>query len=114
VSWQECLSAAGALDPVAAAGALRQGRQAGQMFDVPLSADIPLSLADAYRVQDQVTALRLADGERRAGWKLGCTSLTSARPLKAGHRIGAVFGDERWPVEVRRPPPSGGQLTVPG
>jgi 2-keto-4-pentenoate hydratase len=31
-------------------------------------------LADAYRVQDQVTALRLADGERLAGWKLGYTS----------------------------------------
>ena len=33
-----------------------------------------LSLADAYRIQDQMTALRLADGERLAGWKLGYTS----------------------------------------
>jgi 2-keto-4-pentenoate hydratase len=33
-----------------------------------------LSLDDAYRVQDEVTALRLADGERRAGWKLGYAS----------------------------------------
>ena len=39
-----------------------------------LSAELGLSLADAYRVQDQMTALRLADGERRAGWKLGYTS----------------------------------------
>ncbi len=39
-----------------------------------LSAAVPLPLADAYRVQDQVTALRLAGGERRAGWKLGYTS----------------------------------------
>jgi len=31
-------------------------------------------VTDAYRVQDQMTALRLADGERRAGWKLGYTS----------------------------------------
>jgi 2-keto-4-pentenoate hydratase len=29
--------------------------------------------------------------------------LTSAHPLEAGHRIGAVFGDGRWSVEVRRP-----------
>ena len=29
--------------------------------------------------------------------------LTSARPLEAGHRVGAVFGDGRWSVEVRRP-----------
>ena len=33
-----------------------------------------ITLDDAYRVQDQVTALRLAAGERRAGWKLGYTS----------------------------------------
>ena len=28
--------------------------------------------------------------------------LTSARPLEAGHRVGALFGG-RWSVEVRRP-----------
>ena len=74
MSWQECLGADGALDPAAAARALRSARQAGHTFDVLLSAERGLSLADAYRVQDQVTALRLADGERRAGWKLGYTS----------------------------------------
>ena len=56
------------------AAALRLARQSGRVFDVPLSAEVGLSLADAYRVQDQVTALRLAGGERRAGWKLGYTS----------------------------------------
>lgn len=33
-----------------------------------------LSLEDAYRVQARSVALRLARGERRAGWKLGFTS----------------------------------------
>ena len=64
----------GALDPAAAARALVSARQAGRTLDVLLSAEAGLSLADAYRVQDQVTALRLAGGERRAGWKLGYTS----------------------------------------
>jgi 2-keto-4-pentenoate hydratase len=33
-----------------------------------------LSLEDAYRVQDLVIQLRLANGERVAGYKVGCTS----------------------------------------
>ena len=54
--------------------ALRRARRTGQTLDVLLSEEVSLSLADAYRVQDQVTALRLAEGERLAGWKLGYTS----------------------------------------
>src|ERR1700745_3399635 len=73
-AWRECVDARGALDPAAAAGALLRARRAGVTFDELLSASAGLSLADAYRVQDQVTALRLAGGERRAGWKLGYTS----------------------------------------
>jgi len=53
---------------------LRQARQAGRTLDVLLSAELGLSLADAYRIQDQLTASRLAAGERLAGWKLGYTS----------------------------------------
>ena len=64
----------GALDYAAAARALRSARRAGRTLDVLLSSEPGLSLADAYRVQDEVTALRLADGEKRAGWKLGYTS----------------------------------------
>jgi 2-keto-4-pentenoate hydratase len=64
----------GALDHAAAARALVSARRAGHTLDVLLSSEAGLSLADAYRVQDQVTALRLADGERRTGWKLGYTS----------------------------------------
>ena len=74
MSWRECVGADGGLAPAAVAAALRLARQSGRVFDVPLSAEVGLSLADAYRVQDQVTALRLAGGERRAGWKLGYTS----------------------------------------
>ncbi len=62
------------LDYAAAARALRSARRAGRTLDVLLSSEPGLSLADAYRVQDQMTALRLAGGERRAGWKLGYTS----------------------------------------
>ena len=64
----------GALDYAAAARALRSARGEGRTLDVLLSRSPGLSLADAYRVQDQVTALRLADGEKLAGWKLGYTS----------------------------------------
>lgn len=58
-------------DPAAVALTLRRARLSGQL----LSSSLGLSLADAYLVQDQVTAARLADGERRAGWKLGYTSV---------------------------------------
>jgi 2-keto-4-pentenoate hydratase len=64
----------GALDYAAAARALRSARDEGRTLDVLLSRSPGLSLADAYRVQDQVTALRLAGGEKLAGWKLGYTS----------------------------------------
>ena len=63
-----------ALDHAAVARALRSARREGRTLETLLSADPGLSLADAYRIQDQVTALRLAAGERRAGWKLGYTS----------------------------------------
>jgi 2-keto-4-pentenoate hydratase len=74
VTWRQCLDAHGALDPVAAAAALRRARRAGRTCDVLLSEELEFSLADAYCVQDQVTASRLAEGERLAGWKLGYTS----------------------------------------
>ena len=64
----------GSLDHAAAARALRSARGEGRTLDVLLSRSPGLSLADAYRVQDQVTALRLAGGEKLAGWKLGYTS----------------------------------------
>ena len=74
MSWRQCLDAGGELDVGAVAAALRRTRRTGLTFDVLLSEELSFSLADAYRVQDQVTAMRLADGERLAGWKLGYTS----------------------------------------
>jgi 2-keto-4-pentenoate hydratase len=117
VTWGQWVDGRGALDAVAAAGALRRARRTGRTFDVLLSEEVSLSLADAYRVQDQVTALRLADGlvwlaEQLAesgralepGALVITGGLTSARPLEAGHRVSASFGDGRWSVEVRRSP----------
>ena len=74
MTWEDCLDGAGALDPAAAAHVLRAARTAGSTLDVLLSESAGLSLADAYLVQDEITASRLAAGERRAGWKLGYTS----------------------------------------
>jgi 2-keto-4-pentenoate hydratase len=74
VNWKDCLDAEGLADPAAVASALYRARQAGSTVDQLLSAELGLSLEDAYRVQDRMTALRLAAGERIAGWKLGYTS----------------------------------------
>jgi 2-keto-4-pentenoate hydratase len=74
MNWKDCLDPDGAVDPAAVAAALYSARQAGSTVDELLSAELGLSLEDAYRVQDQMTALRLASGERIAGWKLGYTS----------------------------------------
>jgi 2-keto-4-pentenoate hydratase len=74
MNWKDCLDADGTLDPAAVAATLYSARQAGSTLDELLSAELGLSVEDAYRVQDQMTALRLASGERIVGWKLGYTS----------------------------------------
>ena len=50
-------------------------RLRGSVLDAPLTDAGSFSLDDAYAVQSEVTALRLARGERVVGWKLGYTSL---------------------------------------
>ena len=55
----------------------------GRTLDVLLSEEVSLSLADAYRVQDQVTALRLAEGERLAGWKLDAAVMRAQMGIAA-------------------------------
>src|SRR5581483_5059271 len=74
MNWKDCLDPDGTLDPAAVAAALYSARQAGSTLDELPSAELGLSVEDAYRVQDQMTALRLASGERIVGWKLGYTS----------------------------------------
>lgn len=64
---------AGALDISRAAMRLRQIRRAGRTT-TPLSAEVPLSLVDAYAIQRALTAIRISEGERVVGWKLGYTS----------------------------------------
>jgi 2-keto-4-pentenoate hydratase len=130
VNWKDCLDGDGSLDPAAVASVLYRARQAGSTLAELPSAELGLSLDDAYRVQDRMTAPRLAAGESVVGWKLGYTSaagvawlaeqpaargqglepgdliitggLTRAPALEAGHRISASFGDGQWTVEVRR------------
>lgn len=63
------------LVPRDVAARLVAARAAGRPLDVPLTDVADLGLDDAYAVQREVTALRLARGERLAGWKLGYTSL---------------------------------------
>jgi 2-oxo-3-hexenedioate decarboxylase len=70
---------AGAAAPRAAAGAdldelARTLDQAAAAARAVPQLDAGLSLEDAYRVQARSIGLRLARGERRAGWKLGFTS----------------------------------------
>lgn len=60
-------------DPAAVAASLHAARRSGRTL-APITDARPLDLAEAYRIQDELTALRLAAGERRVGWKLGYTS----------------------------------------
>jgi 2-keto-4-pentenoate hydratase len=51
-------------------------RSSGRTLDLPFTARPEgLTLDDAYLVQQELTALRLARGERVVGWKLGYTSV---------------------------------------
>ncbi len=60
--------------PADAARVLVDARTGRRTLDVPLTDEVGLSLDDAYAVQRELTALRLARGERVVGWKLGYTS----------------------------------------
>jgi len=72
--WADCV-ADGSLDVGQVARRLVAARTEGRTLSATLVESVGLTLGDAYRVQDEVTALRLARGERVVGWKLGYTSL---------------------------------------
>ncbi len=74
VTWRGYLGPDGRIDAAGIAAVLATARAGGMTLDVPITDEIGLPLADAYRIQDEVAALRYAAGERRAGWKLGYTS----------------------------------------
>jgi 2-oxo-3-hexenedioate decarboxylase len=60
-----------------------------------------LSTADAYEVQDRVLALRLADGERVIGAKLGLTSRAKQEAMGVEEPIYAPLTDAMlWPAEA--------------
>lgn len=82
----------------------------------PLTGRMALTMADAYRIQAFVTALRLQRGERVVGWKLGYTSaamreqmrveqpnfgpLTDVMVLQNGARAGAHLTHPRVEPEI--------------
>jgi len=53
---------------------LQEARETGKPVDSPESAFGPLTIEEAYGVQDLMTAERLKAGERIIGWKVGATS----------------------------------------
>jgi 2-keto-4-pentenoate hydratase len=57
------------------ASTLLRARAEGRILDVPITDELEFGLDDAYAVQAELTAARLAAGQRIAGWKLGYTSL---------------------------------------
>lgn len=62
---------------------LRQIRRSGSTT-TPLSDEAPLSLTAAYAIQRALTAIRLAEGERVVGWKLGYTSQAMREQMGVG------------------------------
>lgn len=56
------------------AAVLSEARRSRATRDA-ITTTLDLSVADAYAIQERVTAARLARGERVVGWKLGYTSL---------------------------------------
>jgi 2-keto-4-pentenoate hydratase len=73
-SWLGYRRADGSLDVAGIARALVSARAAGRTLAVPATDELDVPVPDAYRIQDEVAALRYAAGERPAGWKLGYTS----------------------------------------
>jgi len=63
-----------------AAEAIWAARQAGRTLDAQATIGSP-ELATAYAIQRALLALRLADGERVVGWKLGYTSEVMRRQM---------------------------------
>jgi 2-keto-4-pentenoate hydratase len=72
--WRGYRTPRGTLDHARIARALAGARASGQTLDVPLTDELDVPAEDAYRIQDEVAALRYAAGEKRVGWKLGYTS----------------------------------------
>ena len=76
---------------------------------------LQLSVADAYRVQSLVGELREARGERRIGYKVGCTSPVIRRRLGIDHPVfGRLYENECWRSGARLPPRRLSKLAIEG
>jgi 2-keto-4-pentenoate hydratase len=69
--------------PASIAARLRDARRDRRTLEPP-AGGLPLTVRQAYAVQDELTALYLAAGRRVAGYKLGYTSLVMRRQMGIG------------------------------
>ncbi len=84
------------------AGEIDAAHRERRLLD-PVTDREPLSLADAYAVQDQLTRLRLAGGAHRIGWKLGYTSAAMRQQMNVdepnfGPLLSTMIVDSGSPV----------------
>ena len=93
------------IDSFAAAAAARllAARASCQTLDLLLSEQTPLSLGDAYAIQDAMTALRLSAGETVVGWKLGYTSTAMRQQM-------GISEPNRGPLLSSMLLPNGGEI----
>lgn len=63
-----------AADVSAWSSRILDARRAGRPLGTTITATTSITMEDAYRIQAEVTAARLAAGSRLAGWKLGYTT----------------------------------------
>ena len=74
-----------------------------------------LDITTAYQLQDAVTALRIADGERVIGYKVGCTGPGTTEQFGMDGPIrGTLFADEVLNTGVTLDPDAFYQLAIEG
>lgn len=86
---------------------LDEAQQQAKPIDPLTTLKPQLSVADAYKIQDQLVALRLARGERAVGLKMGLTSKAKMEQMGVRAPISAVLTDS-----MERP--CGGSLSLSG
>jgi 2-keto-4-pentenoate hydratase len=67
------------------------GSRASHRAIPPLSETRPLSLADAYRIQDELREALVKGGERLVGWKAGFTGKSSQQAFGVDHPVAAFL-----------------------
>ena len=73
-------------------------RRPGSIF----ASNVTMTVEEAYRLQNAVSALRVERGERVVGYKVGCTSTTIRRQLGIDHCVtGRLYEGERFSSGAR-------------